>query len=278
MNWKKRFVGYLNTPLLWKGLLFGIEQLELSSIPTPEYSGLAPKKVRLGFIAEHFTFDYWKQHPEVEIVCQNIQIEGNQQTIGEIDAVLRMDSKLIHTEIAYKFYLYDPKHGNTEIEHWIGPNRKDTLKAKLERLKEHQLQMIHLPETRLALSEFIDDKEEVNSKVWLKGQLFIPYREKFEGTLLNSECVSGYYLQFEEMEQFSNAKFFLPEKQDWFVQPHENVEWLNLQKIHELIHPILKRHFSPMLWKKEANGELSKVFIVWWNSFPNISQIDNSVH
>ncbi len=277
MNWKKRFVGYLNTPLLWEGTYFGIEQLKLEPIAPPEFTGAIPSKVRLGFLAEEFTFDYWNHHPEVDIICKNIQIEGNQQTIGEIDAVLRVNSKLIHTEIAYKFYLFDPEHGNNEIQHWIGPNRKDTLLAKLERIKEHQLPMIHLPETKTALSKFVDETEEITSKVWIKGQLFVPFGKEMNINSLNSDCIAGFYVDFDKMAQFSSAKFFLPTKQDWFLDVHEGVEWKDVSKVIEEIQPILERHFSPLLWKKEANGALSKMFIVWWNSFPNKSQIGNSV-
>ena len=42
---------------------------------------------------------------------------------------------MIHLEIVYKFYLYDNTIGTSEIDHWIGPNRNDSLREKLEKLK-----------------------------------------------------------------------------------------------------------------------------------------------
>lgn len=264
MNWKLLYSGYNNTPLLWNGNFDGIEQLELDPIPTPPISDKFPTSLRLGFLAEHFTFEYWRSHPDVNIVCSNVQIEGEEKTLGELDALIRYNGEVCHVEISYKIYLYDPTHGETEIEHWIGPNRRDTLVSKLNRLKNHQLPLIHSPETRNVLQEVVPKTDEIRSKVWIKAQLFLPLGTKVSIDPLNADCIVGEYTNSEGLKKFGDSKFFLPNKQMWLKVPQEDVQWKSIDKIFDQIEPLLEREYSPMLWMKEPNGQLRKLFVVWW--------------
>ena len=67
---------------------------------------------------------------------KNYQIQNKKTTVGELDFILQKNHSPIHLEVIYKFYLYDDTFGNSEIEHWIGPNRNDNLVKKLTKLKE----------------------------------------------------------------------------------------------------------------------------------------------
>jgi len=62
--------------------------------------------------------------------------------VGELDCLILRDKKPIHLEVIYKFYLYDASVGDTEIAHFIGPNRKDSLIEKLTKLQEKQLPIL----------------------------------------------------------------------------------------------------------------------------------------
>lgn len=264
MNWNLLYSGYNNTPLLWSGSFEGIDQLELKPIPTPSISEKIPPSLRLGYLAEHFTFEYWRSHPDVNIVCHNVQIEGEEKTLGELDALIRHNGEVYHVEISYKFYLYDPNHGDTELEHWIGPNRKDTLISKLDRLKNHQLPLINAPETRSVLEEVVPKTDPIQSKVWIKAQLFLPLSTTISVAPLNNACIVGEYTDLNGLNQFKESKFFLPNKQMWFKVPYETVKWKKIDKIKDQIEPLLERQYSPMLWVKEPNGVLRKLFVVWW--------------
>ena len=264
MNWAALYSGYKQTPLLWEGELEKIEQLEVPPISDVTLTEIARSEIRLGMLAEHFTFEYWQQIPQIKILAHNIQVQGKQATLGEIDAILRVNKKLVHVEIAYKIYLYDPKHGTSEIEHWIGPNRKDTLTAKLNHLKTHQLPLIHSPEGQAVVQNYRSIRERITSKVWMKGQLFLPIDSKVDVSPLNLDCVMGYYLSKNELIRFETYKFYLPTKLEWMMPSTPSVNWKSFIAIKNQIEPLLEREYSPMLWIKSPKGVCSRLFVVWW--------------
>ena len=64
---------------------------------------------------------------------KGVKIIVDKITIGEIDCLIEYLNKYIHLEIVYKFYLYDEHINTGELDHWIGPNRKDSLVFKLNK-------------------------------------------------------------------------------------------------------------------------------------------------
>ena len=80
---------------------------------------------------------------EIKILAENVQIQNEKTTVGEIDCILTTAKKPVHLEIIYKFYLYDKSVGTNELEHWIGPNRRDSLVSKLNKLKDKQLPLLY---------------------------------------------------------------------------------------------------------------------------------------
>jgi len=265
MNWHQLFHGFVRTPQLWRGAINGIPQLEVAKIQQPRYSNALPPSLRLGHVAEFFTLEYWSHLPDLELICHNIQIEGEHQTLGEIDAILRTETEWLHVEMAYKFYLYDSEHGTTSLEHWIGPNRKDSLTAKLQRLTDHQLPLIDTIEAKRQLQSFVPRHTPMTSKVWLKAQLFVPLGAEIDVAPLNPECVQGYYMQTDALQKLEKHSFFLPTKLEWLLEPTAATNWKSLEQITAEIEPILERRFSPLLWTKAPNGTLQKIFVVWWN-------------
>jgi hypothetical protein len=265
MDWKHLYSGYLATPLLWQDALDGLEQFQVSDFPTPALQKNGNSNMRLGFLAEHFTFDYWQQAPEIDLLARNIQVNGSNETLGEIDAILKQGNQFVHVEIAFKIYLYDPNQGNSDLDHWIGPNRKDSLVDKLERIKTHQLPLIDQSEARDALSPWIDTTEPIASKVWIKGMLFVPKGIEVSISHLNEDCIVGHYIKRKAFEQYKDCRFFLPSKQEWMIVPHTNVNWLDFDTILEDLDALLGRAFSPMIWVKSSKGVLSRMFVVWWD-------------
>jgi len=264
MDWKQLYSGYLSTPMLWEGTLLSMRQFRLDSIPTPSLQSSGKPNMRLGEVAEHFAFDYWEQHPELELVVRNLQINGALETLGEIDAIVRYKKVLYHLEMAYKIYLYDDRVGTTMLEHWIGPNRKDSLLEKLNRIQTHQLPLLHQDATKVALKDRLNSNEKIHSRVWLKAMLFLPYNTEVDIRSLNPDCIAGYYIQRERLSDFKDFKFYLPTKINWMIPPHANIPWGNHSEISDEIDPILEREFSPLIWAKSPKGKLSRLFVVWW--------------
>ncbi len=105
------------------------------------------------------------------------------------------DKKPIHLEIIYKFYLYDSSVGESEIEHWIGPNRRDSLLQKLNKLKDKQLPLLYSKECLTYLETLKLTASEIDQQLYFKAQLFVPLKEygnKF--SLINNECIAVFIL------------------------------------------------------------------------------------
>ena len=82
---------------------------------------------------------------------------------------------------------------------------------------------------------------------------------------LNTNCICGFYITQKESIQLIDCKFHIPNKKDWLIIPHQNVNWLTFQQFKEKSIEFLERKFSPLCWLKRPNGELQKMFLVWWD-------------
>ena len=130
------------------------------------------KSKRLGLYFEGLV-SFWLSSisPNYRLLAQNIQLFKCQQkgkhTLGELDFIIQQRStqKVIHLEVAVKFYLgTEPL---TDTYRWFGTNTNDQLGRKLDQLKQNQTQ---LSKTYPGLLDFyIDEKQ-----CLLKGRLFYP--------------------------------------------------------------------------------------------------------
>ena len=120
------------------------------------------------------------QHKDIEILGNNIQIISRKQTLGEIYCVLLKENKPFHIEIAYKFYVYDPTVGNSFLEHWIGPNRRDSLVLKLSKMKQKQFSLLYRDVCKPILDDFNIKVASVKQRAFFKAQLFVPLILKFQ--------------------------------------------------------------------------------------------------
>lgn len=102
---------------------------------------------RLGITFEHWVSALVSASKGLELVEQNLPIRRGQETLGELDMLVRDKDtgKLWHWELALKFYL-----GTSE--HWYGPNSRDTLARKYQHLFEKQLPRSLLPECKRLLA------------------------------------------------------------------------------------------------------------------------------
>jgi len=257
--------GYLQTPILWKGDLYGgLTSLDLTNAIETKFEDNIPDGLRLGKRVEYFALSNLSQQSQIEVIANNIQIQRNKITLGEIDALLLVKNQPVHLEIVYKFYLFD-NHLGEGLRAWIGPNRKDSLLDKLNRLKNHQLPLLYQPETVQVLVENKIDVAAVEQKVLFKAQLYLP--EDFELTNfngLNKDCVAGRFIPYDDLVKFQDCKICLPTKHNWLVIPYSNVDWMCYDTAKKEISDFMRKQYSPLIWVKQSNGVISKYFIIWW--------------
>ncbi|MEH6407427.1 MAG: DUF1853 family protein, partial [Leeuwenhoekiella sp.] len=194
----KQYQGFLQTPDLFLPDYLGFQVFDSSTLHLENVSTLlVPKNIRLGQRMEYFMEAAINATPRYELIAKNLQIIHNKRTLGEIDFLIRdlNENKVIHLELVYKFYLFDPLYSENKYACWIGPNRKDSLPLKINKLREHQLPLLYRPETLPFLSKIGLKPEKIEQKVCFKAQLFTDFRSKkadFKG--LNPDSQVGFWL------------------------------------------------------------------------------------
>jgi hypothetical protein len=265
-NLQLHYQGYLNTPLLWKNhAVLGLKQFELPAPTTIKLGETIPVNAPLGKLVERYVSAELQQYKSVKILLENVQIQNQKITIGEIDCILKWDGIPVHLEIVYKFYLYDPASGSSEIEHWIGPNRNDSLRQKLHKLKDKQLPLIYNEHARSVLNAIHVNPMDIVQRVRFKAQLFMPYQEDPASfNLLNRDCLKGFYVYYAEIGQFSHCQFYIPNKIDWLLEVQADVEWIASLEFNKRISQLMSEKIAPLCWIKHPDGLTEKFFVVWW--------------
>jgi hypothetical protein len=262
-----RFLGYQNTHLLWNGCIredvpksFKLPKLNQSISPSTPF-----KRVRLGKLTESFFFSELELVNSINVLAKNIQIRKDKITIGELDCIIAHHSIIKHIELVYKFYLYDELDPTNELVNWIGPNRKDSLMEKLDKLANKQFPLIEREETKQALAELaIPQSDTLEQYTYFKAQLFIPYNQTVSFDKINKDCVEGFYLNLSDLNEFSHNTFFIPDKLDWLSQPQADINYQGFPPFLVELNHWLSNEKSPMCWMRSNDGTLSKLFVVWW--------------
>lgn len=223
-----------------------------------------PKTNRLGKRVEFIFEELIKQDDSFELLCSNLQLFQDKKTIGEIDYLFERKDVLFHLEISYKFYLYDESHLDSLINCWIGPNRKDSLKLKLSKLKLNQFPIINSEEFK-QVQKTLNLNKPLYQMLLLKAQLFIPFKKSIELPDNYNNCVEGSWLSMQNNHLLSEEDdYFIPEKKDWIINPKENQKWYSKEILLTKVIKYHQREFSPLVWIKKRENNFSKLFIVWW--------------
>ncbi len=264
-----KFKEILHTPFLWKGNLNGLKQFEIENPVFKVYPEQShPNNLRLGKQIESFVEFQLKNVPNLTLLQSNLQIINNKRTLGEMDFLFKLNNEPVHLEVVYKFYLYNPLVGSSELDHWIGPNNKDCLVYKLEKLKNKQLPLLFKPETQPYLDEFNLSAHTIQQMVYFKAQLFTPYQSnKTDYKYINEACIQGFYITIDQLHDFKQYGFFLPRKHDWISPILLDLEWLDYSAFNTQIELCKQNKQAPLCWLKSPEGKLSKCFVYFEKEF-----------
>ncbi|NGY37081.1 DUF1853 family protein [Flavobacterium sp. XN-5] len=246
--------------------VIGLQSFDLSALNIKiDLDFQLPTNIRLGHLVENIVSEMIKSSTNYNVLYENVQvIEGN-KTIGEIDFIIEEENttQLIHMELAYKFYLFDPSISSEAIYNWIGPNRNDSLKEKLEKLKTKQFPLLY---HNCAKSRFKAIAiNEVSQALCLLVSLFIPYKYKGNFNPIYEKAIKGYYLNMETFSKLDNPakNYYIPSKKEWGMDPAENEIWTDFNGVVKDIQTCMKEKQSPLIWQK-YNGSYIEYFIIWW--------------
>lgn len=260
-----QYQGFLNSHFLWTSNAVGLYQFSFSKEKNTSLATSFNTNLRLGKLVERFVSEEITQDKTINILVENIQIQDGKTTVGELDCLLLKNNQPIHLEIVYKFYLYDKSVGSLEIDHWIGPNRRDSFSKKLTKLTNKQFPLLYHNKTKIVLDKLDLDVKKIKQYVYFKAQLFVPF-SNFGNyfPLINNQCIEGFYIKETELSLFSDCKFYFPTKHNWLVKPYTAVTWLNFKSFYSKLTLFLSEKNSPLCWVKKPNGELLKFFVVFW--------------
>lgn len=264
-----QYLGFINTPALWKDSLYDVQQFEFPHVTFANFApSPIPDNLRLGHRIEYIFKQLIEHNHTYEIILYNLQIGHRERTLGEIDYILKdpLNHKYIHVELTYKFYLIDDKI-TLPIHKLIGPNRRDAFYMKMEKIKQIQYPLLHSTLGIQALADYHIDHQEISHQCCFKAQLFRPYNSvDTDIGALNKACIVGYWLRLADLSapDFAQAKFYIPAKSAWIVEPHEQVPWISLEDIIADIQLRLDKENAPLIWSKKTTGDYEKIFVVWW--------------
>lgn len=265
----KQCYGFYHTPPLWPNEEFGIRQfvfpeIDLGKVPLQKL----PDNLRLGHQMEAVFEQLISHSKEYGLVVQNLAVEKDKRTLGEIDFILKdlKTGRTVHVELTYKFYLIDPDIPEA-IDRLVGPNRRDTFRAKIEKIRDKQFPLLHSKSGVATLSKNHIDPEEIEHQACFKAQLFTPYSDsKADIAPLNKDCIKGYWIRFSDFEKegFKNYTYYLPRKPEWVVEAHKEVEWSPYPETLREVKLHIQHKNAPMLWLKKSDTEFEKLFVAWW--------------
>ncbi|MFV8225745.1 DUF1853 family protein [Christiangramia aquimixticola] len=267
-----QFQGFLKTPDINAGTNSSIPVFEFPEIEFSEslYSRLAeldhPRNSILGKRMESF-FEIAIEHsPRYDLIAANLQIISENTTCGELDFLVydHKTSKPLHVELVYKLYVYDPNF-ETEAEKWIGPNRRDSFKEKMDKLQKKQFPLLFREETSTYLNKLGLKPENIEQQLCFKAQLYKREHDIADLQLINPEALIGSWISYEEFtgENRKNAVFYAPKKNEWSMLPNSNSNWEDYDTILKQIEDLFEKGKSPLIWMK--HGDIyKKFFVVWW--------------
>ena len=150
----------------------------LDNNPAPLQKALAQcRSQRLGIYFEQLMLYWLRDILRVEDLQHNLPVSREQtgsgkQTLGAFDFLFRFqpDGPLQHWEATVKFYLL--KTMDNGEQRWVGPEGRDRLDLKLQRMFQHQLHLSQCPEAQ-AVTPALADKG-VEAAAFIKGYLFYP--------------------------------------------------------------------------------------------------------
>ncbi len=245
---------------------FDFNQEEMNSFTDSELG--IPERLMLGKRAERYFSEWIKRSDSYELLVENIQIIEDKQTLGEFDFIVRrlVDDQLIHIELIYKFYLFDPSSDGTEIEKWIGPNRGDRLDFKWDKLVNHQFPLLHTEPSAKQLQEFGINVSMIEQQVLFLANLFVPKNHEVDFNQVNKAAVEGTWMDLNDWEELSKPEnqYAIPAKRDWFSRELKNAEWLSMEEALDQIKSLHLGNRSPLVWTKDKDENQSRDFVVWW--------------
>ncbi|MDX1633804.1 MAG: DUF1853 family protein [Marinobacter sp.] len=189
----------------------------LDAAPGPLLAWLeqAPSR-RLGHYFERLYAYLLEQLLGWPVLLQNQPVRDTRgRTLGELDFIVcnPVTAAAEHHELAVKYYLGLPEPDRVR---WYGPNARDRLDLKRDRLLNHQSRMTERPET-LSLLAAQDLAGPLTARIVMPGNLFYPLQPPCPRApdWVNPHHERGYWLALSELPGLDHDHWVPLHKPDW---------------------------------------------------------------
>ncbi len=173
------------------------------------------KRQSVGSYFESLIIQLLQQHTYIDLLGYNIVITDNTITLTELDIIYKYNNVLYHTELSYKYYLYDP---SSKHDPWVGPNKKDTLTRRLNKFN-YQLDDRHNESIYTQLQNTLESPLPVHHDFLLKGRIFLPAGHTLPAQHdLHDKRPVSYYYHLGNLPDFIHT--------EGYYRPLLKLEWL----------------------------------------------------
>jgi uncharacterized protein len=210
-----------------------LQRLQRLDDATAELAALFPaaRDRRLGNYYERLWHALLTLAPDVSIVAHNIALREDGRTLGELDLIIRAaNGEVVHLEIAIKFYLGRPELMTTasscsDPTLWWGPDPRDQLARKVDRLRNHQLPLV----SQLAAHCSQPLPQPDYSAAWLQGYLFQSAAQRMPPACgQQTRPGQHWWCQRHQVTQLlaNNSQWLAIPHKDWLMPPRAEAELL----------------------------------------------------
>jgi len=266
---KELCTGFYDTRPLWLKEQFGIAQFEFPEVDlTTLTTRPIPEKLRLGHQMEYVFAQLLAASSDWVVLDKNVLVNAGKTRLGELDFILKNVStqSVHHVELAYKFYIINPEI-TEPVHRLMGPNKRDMFFTKLDKLKGKQFPLLFSDELTEQLGQLQIDVDTVNQQACFKAQLFTPHGTDYSAIRpLNKQCIQGNWIRFDDFKTaaFKTYDYYIPHKLEWVLTPSaDRVFTSHYNTLLDINIRMLKEN-APMLWVKDKEGTVTKLFVVWW--------------
>ncbi len=205
-------------------------------------------KPRVGDYFERVMLLWLHLNPRFTHILQHIRIHKGKHTLGELDFLFhdRQQGVCYHWEVAVKYFLCFASPEN--VFQFLGPNAKDTLTRKYDRMINHQVPLSRTAEARQIIQPYCKSLP-LRAKAVLKGMLFYPAKEtphipeNFQA-IISPQHRQGWWTSMQALTippHTPDSRWMVMQKPFWFqpVSPHYQ-EHFDLAGIERLV----RSHFA----------------------------------
>ena len=166
---------------------------------------------------------YWlRQLPGWRLLAANHPVRQDKRTLGAYDFIVRnAERRAEHWEVAVKFYLLrgDP----TDWRNWVGPNQRDRLDKKVNRMRDHQLVLSRREVGRDALQD-LEVTDIYQQFVVLKGYFFTEWGTPSTGPVNATRHAEGRWAEVDRIPDlrhaFPDSRWVRRDKPFWLAPLH----------------------------------------------------------